>query len=144
AYKGLASCGLALSIAAALRKAVGVDLDLRYWLDLVAVGTGADVAPLDGDNRPLVRAGLEAVLKARRPGMQALLEIAKICRDAPLTGRDVAFRIAPHINAPGRLGSADIALDLLLARDLASARALAATLEQISERRRALSEEMFA
>jgi single-stranded-DNA-specific exonuclease len=143
AYKGLASCGLALSIAAALRKALGVDLDLRYWLDLVAVGTVADVAPLDGDNRALVRAGLDAIIKARRPGMQALLELAKISRDGPLTGRDVAFRIAPHINAPGRLGSADIALDLLLARDLGSARALAATLEQISDRRRALSEEMF-
>jgi single-stranded-DNA-specific exonuclease len=144
AYKGLASCGLALSIAAALRKALGVELDVRYWLDLVAVGTVADVAPLDGDNRALVRAGLAAILEARRPGMQALLEIAKISRDAPLTGRDVAFRLAPHINAPGRLGSADIALDLLLARDVDSARALAATLEQISERRRALSEEMFA
>lgn len=143
AYKGLASCGLALSIAAALRKALGVELDLRYWLDLVAVGTVADVAPLDGDNRALVRAGLNSILEARRPGMQALLEIAKISRDAPLTGRDVAFRIAPHINAPGRLGSADIALDLLLARDVGSARALAATLEQISDRRRALSEEMF-
>jgi single-stranded-DNA-specific exonuclease len=143
AYKGLASCGLALSVAAALRKTLGVELDVRYWLDLVAVGTVADVAPLDGDNRALVRAGLDAILKARRPGMQALLEVAKISRDAPLTGRDVAFRIAPHINAPGRLGSADIALDLLLARDLGSARALAATLEQLSDRRRALSEEMF-
>ncbi|HTV22997.1 MAG TPA: DHH family phosphoesterase, partial [Polyangiaceae bacterium] len=142
-YKGLASCGLALSVAAALRKTLGVDLDIRYWLDLVAVGTVADVAPLDGDNRALVRAGLDAILKARRPGMQALLEVAKITRDSPLTGRDVAFRIAPHINAPGRLGSADIALDLLLARDLGSARALAATLEQISDRRRTLSEEMF-
>lgn len=143
AYKGLASCGLALSIAAALRKVLGVELDLRYWLDLVAVGTVADVAPLDGDNRALVKAGLDAIVKARRPGMQALLEIAKISRDAPLTGRDVAFRLAPHINAPGRLGSADIALDLLLARDVESARALAATLEQLSDRRRALSEEMF-
>jgi single-stranded-DNA-specific exonuclease len=143
AYKGLASCGLALSIAAALRKALGVDLDIRYWLDLVAVGTVADVAPLDGDNRALVRAGLDAIVKARRPGMQALLELAKISRDAPLTGRDVAFRIAPHINAPGRLGSADIALDLLLARDLNTARSFAATLEQLSDRRRALSEEMF-
>jgi single-stranded-DNA-specific exonuclease len=144
AYKGLASCGLSLSIAAALRKALGVELDVRYWLDLVAVGTVADVAPLDGDNRALVRAGLDAIVKARRPGMQALLEIAKISRDAPLTGRDVAFRIAPHINAPGRLGSADLALDLLLARDLGTARSLAATLEQLSDRRRALSEEMFA
>jgi len=143
AYKGLASCGLALSVAAALRREMGVELDLRYWLDLVAVGTVADVAPLDGDNRALVRAGLDAILKARRPGMLALLEMAKISRDTPLTGRDIAFRIAPHINAPGRLGSADVALDLLMSRDLDSARGFAATLEQVSDRRRALSEEMF-
>ncbi len=143
AYKGLASCGLALSIAAALRKELKLELDIRYWLDLVAVGTVADVAPLDGDNRALVRAGLDAISKARRPGMLALLEIAKISRDAPLTGRDVAFRIAPHINAPGRLGSAAIALDLLLAKDLTTARVLAAQIEQISVRRRALSEEML-
>jgi single-stranded-DNA-specific exonuclease len=142
-YKGLASCGLALSIAAALRKELGVDLDIRYWLDLVAVGTVADVAPLDGDNRALVRAGLDAILKGKRPGMLALLEVAKISRDTPLTGRDIAFRIAPHINAPGRLGSADVALDLLLARDIDTARSLAATLAQISDRRRALSEEML-
>jgi single-stranded-DNA-specific exonuclease len=142
-YKGLASCGLALSIAAALRKELGVDLDIRYWLDLVAVGTVADVAPLDGDNRALVRAGLDAISKGKRPGMLALLEVAKISRDTPLTGRDIAFRIAPHINAPGRLGSADVALDLLLARDIDTARSLAATMEQISDRRRALSEEMF-
>ncbi len=143
-YKGLASCGLALSVAAALRKELGVDLDIRYWLDLVAVGTVADVAPLDGDNRALVRAGLDAISKGKRPGMQALLEVAKISRDTPLTGRDIAFRIAPHINAPGRLGSADVALDLLLARDIETARSLAATMEQISDRRRALSEEMFS
>jgi single-stranded-DNA-specific exonuclease len=143
AYKGLASCGLALSVAAALRKALGVDLDLRYWLDLVAIGTVADVAPLDGDNRALVRAGLHAIFKANRPGMQALLEVAKITRESPLTGRDVAFRIAPHINAPGRLGSPDIALDLLIARDIGTARSLAATLEQISDRRRTQTEETF-
>lgn len=143
AYKGLASCGLALSIAAGVRKELGVDLDLRYWLDLVAIGTIADVAPLDGDNRCLVRAGLEAIQKARRPGMEALLESAKLSREAPLTGRDVAFRIAPMLNAPGRLGSADLALELLLARDLPSARVVAARLEQISSERRALSEAMF-
>ncbi len=142
-YKGLASCGLALSIAAGLRKELKVELDLRYWLDLVAVGTVADVAPLDGDNRALVRAGLDAILKGRRPGMLALLEVAKISRDAPLTGRDIAFRIAPHINAPGRLGSADVALELLLAKDLLHARALAARMEQISQQRRALSDEML-
>lgn len=143
AYKGLASCGLALSVAAALRKELKADLDVRYWLDLVAVGTVADVAPLDGDNRALVRAGLEAILRARRPGMQALLEVAKISRDTALTGRDIAFRIAPHINAPGRMGPADVALELLLAKDLTVARGLAARLEQISAQRRALSEEML-
>lgn len=144
AYKGLASCGLALSIAAALRKELGVELDLRYWLDLVAIGTVADVAPLTGDNRALVRAGLRALLEARRPGLRALLEIAKISRESPLTGRDVAFRIAPHINAPGRLGSPDLALELLLARDETTARKLAAQLEQISAQRRAISDEMLA
>jgi single-stranded-DNA-specific exonuclease len=140
AYKGMASCGLALSVAAALRKELGVQLDLRYWLDLVAVGTVADVAPLDGDNRALVRAGLSAILEAQRPGMQALLEVAKISRETPITGRDVAFRIAPQLNAPGRLGSADLALELLLATDLASARGLAARLDQLSGERRAQSE----
>jgi single-stranded-DNA-specific exonuclease len=143
AYKGLASCGLALSVAAALRKELGANLDLRYWLDLVAVGTVADVAPLTLDNRSLVRAGLEAIAKARRPGMAALLEIAKIDRDAPLTGRDIAFRIAPHINAPGRIGSASLALELLMARDEATARALAAQLDQVSAQRRAQSDEML-
>ncbi len=140
AYKGLASCGLALSVAAALRKELGVELDLRYWLDLVAVGTVADVAPLDGDNRALVRAGLGVIASAQRPGMQALLEIAKIGRDVPLTGRDVAFRIAPQLNAPGRLGSAELALELLLAADLPSARGLAARLDLLSTERRAQSE----
>jgi single-stranded-DNA-specific exonuclease len=142
-YKGLASCGLALSVAAALRKELGVELDLRYWLDLVAVGTVADVAPLDGDNRALVRAGLGVISNAQRPGMQALLEIAKLGREVPLTGRDIAFRIAPQLNAPGRLGSADLALELLLAEDLPSARGLAARLDLLSSERRAQSEQIL-
>jgi single-stranded-DNA-specific exonuclease len=75
--------------------------------------------------------------------MLALLEIAKITRDAPLTGRDIAFRIAPHINAPGRLGSAHLALDLLLANDITTARALAAQIDQVSIQRRALSDTML-
>jgi single-stranded-DNA-specific exonuclease len=143
-YKGLASCGLALSVAAALRKALGATLDLRYWLDLVAIGTVADVAPLDGDNRALVRAGLGAMHASRRPGMRALLELAKLTADTPITGRDVAYRIAPQINAPGRLGSPELALKLLMAKDLDDARDLAAQLAQVSERRRTLSREMEA
>lgn len=72
--------------------------------------------------------------------MQALLEVAKISREVPLTGRDIAFRIAPQLNAPGRLGAADLALELLLATDLPSARGLAARLDLLSSERRAQSE----
>lgn len=142
-YKGLASCGLALSIGAALRTALGRELDLRRWLDLVAIGTIADVAPLDGDNRALVRAGLRAIGEARRPGIRALLELAKLDGQSPITSEDVAFRIAPRLNAPGRLGSADIAVKLLLAKSLDEAHALAAEIEQRSSERRLIQERMI-
>lgn len=141
-YKGLASCGLALSLGAALRTALGQKLDVRHWLDLVAIGTIADVAPLDGDNRPLVRAGLSALAAPARPGLRALMELAKVEGGTRLSARDVAFRIAPRLNAPGRLGSPDLALELLLAREDEAARALAAEIESLSDRRRALQEAM--
>jgi len=142
-YKGLASCGLALSIGAALRTALGRELDLRRWLDLVAIGTIADVAPLDGDNRALVRAGLRAIAEARRPGIRALLELAKLDGNSPITAEDVAFRIAPRLNAPGRLGSAEIAVQLLMAKSLDEAHALGAEIEQRSSERKLLQETMI-
>ncbi|MBX3183254.1 MAG: single-stranded-DNA-specific exonuclease RecJ [Polyangiaceae bacterium] len=141
-YKGLASCGLVLSLGAALRKRLDPKLDLRPYLDLVAIGTIADVAPLDGDNRALVRAGLNVLGTAARPGVRALLEYAKIDPSAPVRGEDVAFRIAPRINAPGRLGAPDPAFDLLLARNLDTARSLAARVEQLTDERKAIQQEM--
>jgi len=142
-YKGLASCGLALSIGAALRTALGRELDLRRWLDLVAIGTIADVAPLDGDNRALVRAGLRAIGEARRPGIRKLLELAKLVGNSPITAEDVAFRIAPRLNAPGRLGSAEIAVRLLMAKTADEANALGAEIEQRSSERKLLQERMI-
>ena len=141
---GLASCGLALSIGAALRTALGRELDLRRWLDLVAIGTIADVAPLDGDNRALVRAGLRVLGEARRPGIRALFELAKLDGQTPITAEDVAFRIAPRLNAPGRLGSADIAVKLLMAKTNEEAYSLAAEIEQRSSERKLLQEHMIA
>lgn len=141
-YKGLASCGLALSVAAAMRKELGANLDVRRWLDLVAIGTIADVAPLTGDNRALVRHGLTALQLAARPGISALFDVAKVNRELPLTGRDVAFKIAPHLNAPGRLGAPDLALELLLAKAPAQAKVLAGRIEALSTERRALQEAM--
>ncbi|HXK18503.1 MAG TPA: single-stranded-DNA-specific exonuclease RecJ, partial [Polyangiaceae bacterium] len=142
-YKGLASCGLALSVLAAVRAELGRALDLRPLLDLVAIGTIADVAPLDGDNRALVRAGLKVLSEARRPGVRALLELANIDPGTSLTAEDVAFRIAPRLNAPGRLGAPDLAVELLLAPTLDVAHALAAEIEQRQLERRAVQERML-
>lgn len=144
AYKGLASCGLALSLVAAVRAARGHKLDVRQWLDLVAIGTIADVAPLDGDNRALVRAGLVHLGTRVRPGIRALAELAKLEATAPVGGRDVAFRVAPRLNAPGRLGPPDLALQLLLSRTEEEARGLAASVEALSQERRTIQEAMAA
>jgi single-stranded-DNA-specific exonuclease len=78
AFKGLASCGLAMSVGAAVRAELGRTVDLKAVLDLVAIGTIADVAPLVGDNRALVRSGLAVLAEARRPGLRALFELARI------------------------------------------------------------------
>lgn len=137
-YKGLASCGLALSVAAAVRAKLGVNLDLRPLLDLVAIGTVADVAPLDGDNRALVRAGLAIVQQSRRPGVRALAEVAGLNLAQVSTAEDIAYRVAPRINAPGRIGSPDTALALLLAKSPVEARALAAEVEQSQQKRRTI------
>jgi single-stranded-DNA-specific exonuclease len=134
-YKGLASVGLALSIGAGVRGELGVALDMRRWLDFVAIGTIGDVAPLDGDNRPLVRAGLAALVRGARPGTRALSQVAR-CDTGFLTGEDVSFRLAPRINAPGRLDKPDPALALLLATSDAEAGRLAAEVEELCTRRK--------
>jgi single-stranded-DNA-specific exonuclease len=135
AYKGLASVGLALSVGAGVRAELGVALDMRRWLDLVAIGTIGDVAPLDGDNRALVRAGLALIARGTRPGTKALAEVARCAAGAP-TGEDVSFRLAPRINAPGRLDKPDLALALLLATNEVDARRMAAQVEDFCTRRK--------
>jgi single-stranded-DNA-specific exonuclease len=142
-FKGLASCGLALSVGAAVRTALGRTLDLKRLLDLVAIGTIADVAPLVGDNRALVRAGLGVLGEARRPGIRALYDLAGITPGGPLTADDVAFRIAPRLNAPGRLGSPEPALRLLLEQNRERAETLAASIESTSLERRARQDRML-
>ncbi len=141
-YKHLASCGLALSMGAALRKTLGRELDLRPFLDLVAIGTVADVAPLVGDNRALVAAGLRVLSAGVRPGLRALADLAKMDLSAGITSEDIAYRIAPRINAPGRLGDPDDALALLLTRDPTTAMGLAATVEHVQQQRRLVQSQM--
>jgi single-stranded-DNA-specific exonuclease len=138
AYKGLSSAGLVLVLGAAIRAVLGAKLDLRDWLDLVALGTIADVAPLDGDNRRLVRAGLSKLASDRaRPGIVALRELARIRNTRAVSAVDVAFRMTPRLNAAGRMDDPAITLELLRAREITEARQIAARIEQLNDERKA-------
>jgi single-stranded-DNA-specific exonuclease len=147
-YKGLASVGVAFYLAAALRtrlRAAGrTDLpDPRKSLDLVAVGTIADMAPLTDENRILVHTGLRLLAESPRPGLRALFELSGGMPER-LRAIDIGMRIGPRLNAPGRLGDARPALDLLLARDAIEGRALADRLELANQKRRELQLEVEA
>ena len=108
-------------------------------LDLVALGTVADVMPLDvGLNRRLVTHGLDVINEGRRPGMVALAAVARLPLGG-ITSSDLAFRLGPRINAAGRLGSADAALTLLTAQTQHEAREAAQTLQQLNQQRQALT-----
>jgi len=149
-FKGLASCGVAFYLAAALRSrlrdarpGVGAGFDPRELLDLVALGTIADVVPLVDENRILVAHGLRALAARKRPAIAALATIAEL-EDRPMTAHDVGFRLAPRLNAAGRLGEAQLALDLLLAPDAATAARLAAELEDRNTERQRIQEIVWA
>jgi single-stranded-DNA-specific exonuclease len=118
--------------------------DLRDWLDLVAIGTIADLVPLSGENRILTHAGLRRLAERRRPGLAALLARAGVGLDQPLDERVVGWKIAPRLNAPGRLGDAGPALALLLAEERGAAEAAADVLERANLERRAEQERVTA
>jgi single-stranded-DNA-specific exonuclease len=104
-------------------------------LDLVALATVADMVPLVGENRFLVRCGLEEVRRARRPGMRALLEAA-YCERSQLDEGDLSFRLAPRINAAGRLYRADAGVELFLTQDEDRAAEIAKELNRANHERR--------
>jgi single-stranded-DNA-specific exonuclease len=124
----LTAAGLALHLAARLLPELGREVPWDALLRVACLGTIADVAPLIGDNRVIAALGLRALGQIRSPGLRALLGVASV--RAPVRAGDVAFRIAPRLNAAGRLASADEALELLLTRDVGRARELAALLER--------------
>jgi len=139
----LCSVGLAFKLAHALVKhgrehglPGAADFDLRPLLDLVALGTIADLVPLTGENRVLVSAGLEWLNRSRRPGLMALKTVAK--SPEPIGPYEVGFQLAPRLNAAGRLETAEDALKLLLARDLAEAMPLAEQLDRCNRDRQTL------
>ncbi|MFO0603337.1 MAG: single-stranded-DNA-specific exonuclease RecJ [Polyangiales bacterium] len=141
-YKHMASVGLAFSVAAAVRQRLDASLDLRGLLDLVALGTVADVAPLDGDNRILTRAGLQRIGDGEvTPGVRALL--AEVKPKFRLAARDISFQVTPLLNAPGRLGSAMPTLRLLLEDDPSRAASLARDLALANQQRKEISAQLI-
>ena len=116
-------------------------VDARADLDLVALATVADVVPLVGENRSLVRRGLEQVRLMQRPGIKALVEAAK-CEPTRLDEGDLAFRLAPRINAAGRLYRADAGVELFLTDDPGRAAEIANELSRANGERRATEREV--
>jgi single-stranded-DNA-specific exonuclease len=116
---------------------------LRDAVALAALATVSDVMPLVGENRVIVSSGLAALRGSRSPGLRALLEVARL-GDAPLTTEDVAFRIAPRLNAAGRLSRPDIVVRMLTCTDETEARALARSLDQANEERRRIERSVLA
>jgi len=139
-FAELCSVGLAFKLAHALVKrgrqigiSVATDFDLRPLLDLVALGTIADIVPLTGENRILVSRGLDRLNKTTRPGLVALKRVAQC--PAVLGTHEVGFQLAPRLNAAGRLETAEEALHLLMARDLTEAMPLAQSLDERNRER---------
>jgi single-stranded-DNA-specific exonuclease len=149
-FGDLAGVGVALLLALGVRaefRAEGWfrqrrEPNLRSYLDLVALGTAADVVPLLGENRILMRQGLMVLEESRRPGLVALKEAVGL-EGKPVTFRDVVFKLAPRLNAAGRLGQARCALELLLSDDLQQARGQAAYLQNLNRQRQALEEDVL-
>lgn len=139
-YPFKALCGTA--VAWKLISALGGEEAVGH-LDLVALATVADVVPLIGENRSLVRRGLAELRRAKRPGMRALLAAAK-CEPERLDETDLSFRLAPRINAAGRLYRADAGVELFLTGDERRAEAIAEELGRANSERRATEREVDA
>ncbi len=132
-FDGLCGAGLAFKLAAAVATRAGREAPLDALLRIACLGTIADMVPLLGENRVIATLGLAALATTRSPGLRALFHHAGV--KSPITASDVGFRIGPRLNAAGRLGSADSALALLLARDLAQAAPLAKQLDEWNRER---------
>lgn len=152
AFKGLCATGVAFMLAVAMRRALRAlghfdgarpEPDVRELLDIVALATVADMVPLNGLNRVLVASGLRRFATTRRAGLAALCDVAQVDRHR-VTAMDLGFRIAPRINARGRLSHAGAAVDLLLTQDLQEAQTLAQALDDANQARKELEKRTVA
>ncbi len=148
-FPDLAGVGVAFFLLVALRKslreagwfAAGEEPDLRQYLDLVALGTIADLVPLQGINRILTRYGLDLLETSRRPGVRALKQVAGV---KTVSSGAVGFQLAPRLNAAGRLEDAGLGVALLLEQDMVRALHTARYLDQCNRQRQDLEKKTLA
>jgi single-stranded-DNA-specific exonuclease len=138
-FKYLAGVGVAYKLAKAL---VDDPKAVDEHLDLVALGTVADIVPQLGENRILTKAGLKSLRMTDKPGLRALMEVGRIPPEK-LTCRHIGFVLGPRINAMGRVGSANVALELLMCRDDVTAKELARVLDRENRNRQNIEKDIL-
>ena len=149
-FRDLSGVGVAFKLACAMAKKLSADRrntqDFSEFLNdtvgLVALGTIADVVPLLGENRILARYGLPALQRSQRAGIDALIDSARL-RDCELSSSHVGFRIAPRLNAAGRMAEARLCVELFVTESTTDARQIAQKLDVNNRERQKIQEEMF-
>ncbi len=140
----LSAVGVAYKFAQALYRELGQDeTELEEHLDLVALGTAADIVPMVGENRILTKFGLDQIARTTKPGLKALIFIAGLMGQKIGTGQ-VVFILAPRINAIGRLGDAEQAIKLLTTKDENKATTIARILNAENQRRKSIDEQTLS
>lgn len=142
-YPQLCGCGVAFKVAQALKIRRNLPKkNLNHCLDLVGIATVADVVPLNGENRTLVKYGIDRIRKMERPGLTSLMKNSRI-NVAALNSYNIAFGIAPRINSAGRMSTADRGVDLLSAVDSQTAEIFAGELEKLNTERKSLQDAIY-
>ena len=139
-HKDLSGVGVAFKLAAALSGSQ--EEVLAEYADMVCLDTVADVMPLQGENRVFVAKGLEALRNSRRPGLVALMQQSG-CEPTNLTASSVGYMLAPRINAAGRMGQIDLAVELFLTEDPARGEELAKALCELNRQRQSVESEIY-
>ena len=140
-HRELSGVGVAFKLAAAL--CGSQEEVLEHYADMVCLGTVADVMPLHGENRVFVSRGLQMLKQTARPGLRALMEECG-CDPATLSASSVGYMLAPRINAAGRMGQIELAIELFLTRDPARGEAVARALCELNKQRQAVESEIYA
>ncbi len=142
-FKSLCGCGVGFKLIQAVGKKIGQE-DFAYsFIDFVTLATTADIVPLVGENRTIVKLGLQKINENPRPGIKALIDNAGI-KSESLSSSQIVFMLAPRINAVGRLGDAGRAVELLISNDYQAALKIAKVLEVENQNRRKIDEDTFA